>query len=126
MWRSGLKGTGRWWGARLAVEAKHVRFLLGDNNVTVIIKRPIIVTVGCGVRHTITWRSSFLVRGGIKLFPVDGTIVEVDGKTYRAKAYRRLKYATIALAEEMADIIFTNVDEKDNVLPKPVKRYGNF
>jgi hypothetical protein len=115
---------------RLAVEARYVKFMLGDDNVAVILKRPIMITVGCGVRHQITWRSSFLVRGGVKLFPVDSTIVEVGNKAYKARAWRRLKYATVVLAEEVADITLANVvrDEKGDikVLPKPIKQYGKF
>jgi len=107
---------------RLAVEAKHVRFLLGDNNVAVIVKRPVSVTVGCGVRHQITWRSSFLLRGGVKLFPAD-QIVEIGESVYHAVALRKLGYATIALVDSEGRITYSNVDEKDNVLPHVVKRY---
>ena len=114
---------------RLAIPAQYVRFLLGDNDVAVVVKRPISVTVGCGVRHQITWRSSFLVRGGVKLFPAE-EIIEVGNKAYKARAWRKLKYATIALVDEIAEITFTNVvrDEKGDikVLPKPIKQYGKF
>jgi hypothetical protein len=118
---------------RLAVEAKYVEFMLGNDNVAVVVKRPIIVNTGCGIRHRITWRSSFLLRGGVKLFPVQADadqIVEVGNKAYKARAWRRLKYATVVLADEVADTILTNVvrDEKGDikVLPKPVKQYGKF
>jgi len=115
---------------RLAVEAKHVKFMLGDDNVAVIVKRPVSVTVGCGVRHQITWRSNFMVRGGVKLFPANEEIIEVGNKAYKARAWRKLKYATIALVDEIAEITFTNVvrDEKGDikVLPKLIKQYGKF
>jgi len=115
---------------RLAIPAQYVRFLLGDNDVAVIIKKPIVVNTGCGVRHQITWRSSFLLRGGVKLFPANEEIIEVGNKAYKARAWRKLKYATIALVDEIAEITFTNVvrDEKGDikVLPKPVKQYGKF
>jgi hypothetical protein len=115
---------------RLAVEARYIKFMLGDDNVAVIIKRPITVNVGCGIRHRITWRSSFLVRGGVKLFPANEEIIEVGNKAYKARAWRKLKHATIALVDEIAEITFTNVvrDEKGDikVLPKPIKQYGKF
>jgi hypothetical protein len=107
---------------KLAVEARYIRFILGDNNVAVIVKRPVMTTVGCGVRHTITWRSSFLLRGGVKLFPAD-QIIEVDGRAYHAVALRKLGYATIALVDNEGEITYSNVDEKGNILAKPVKRY---
>jgi len=110
---------------RLAVEAKHVRFLLGDNNVAVIVKRPVSVTVGCGVRHQITWRSNFLLRGGVKLFPAN-EIIEVNGRAYHTVALRKLKYATIALIDREGRVIYGNVDEQGNILPHVVKRYEWF
>ena len=110
---------------RLTIPAQYVRFLLGDDNVAVIIKKPIVVNTGCGVRHQITWRSSFLVRGGVKLFPAD-QIVEIGGSVYHAVALRKLGYATIALVDSEGRITYSNVDEKGNVLPHVVKRYEWF
>jgi len=107
---------------RLAVEARYVKFMLGDDNVAVIIKKPIVVNTGCGVRHQITWRSNFLLRGGVKLFPAD-QIVEIGESVYHAVALRKLGYATIALVDSEGRITYSNVDEKGNVLPHVVKRY---
>ena len=110
---------------RLAIPAQYVRFLLGDNDVAVVVKRPISVTVGCGVRHQITWRSNFMVRGGVKLFPAD-QIIEIDGSVYHTVALRKLEYATIALIDREGRVTYGNVDEQGNILPHVVKRYEWF
>jgi hypothetical protein len=110
-------------GVKLAIEARqrHIKWILKDDNVAVIVKRPIVVTMGCGARHQIQFRSPFLLRGGIKLFPTD-EVVEVGGDVYHAIALRRLRYAMIALVDREGRVTFTNVDEKGNVLPRVVRR----
>jgi hypothetical protein len=110
---------------RLAIEAQHVKFMLGNDNVAVIIKKPVTVNVGCGIRHQITYRTQFLLRGGIKLFPAD-QIVEIGGDVYHVVALRKLKYATIALIDREGRVTYGNVDEQGNILPHVIKRYEWF
>jgi hypothetical protein len=107
---------------KLAIEGKYVKFMLRDDNVVVVVKKPITVDVGCGARHRIMWRSGFLLRGGIKLFPVD-QVVEIGGDVYHAVAARRLRYSTIMLADKVGRVTYGNVDDKSNVLPHMIKRY---
>jgi hypothetical protein len=110
---------------RLAVETRYIKFMLGDDNVAVIVKRPVMVTVGCGIRHNVMWRSNFMLRGGVKLFPAD-QIVEIDGRVYHTVALRKLEYATIALIDREGRVTYGNVDEQGNILPHVVKRYEWF
>ena len=88
----------------MAVEAKYVMFkLLSDSNVAVVEKRPIRTSVGCWLRvRRIGWRSDFLVRGGVKLFPAD-ELIEIDEKKYHVFAKRTLKYAMIAAIDKMVE-----------------------
>jgi hypothetical protein len=113
---------------KLAIEARHIKFMLGDDNVAVVVKKPITVDVGCGARHRITWRSSFLLRGGIKLFPAqaDQAVVEIGGNVYHVVATRKLRYATIVLADKVGRVTYGNVDDQGNVLPYVIKRYEWF
>ena len=88
---------------RLAVKAGFVRFIRKDN-VAIVEKRPITVSTGCWLRvRRIGWRSHFLLRGGIRLFPAD-KMVEIDSKTYHIIAERKLKYGAIMVADKMITV----------------------
>jgi hypothetical protein len=88
---------------RLAVEARYVMFKLLNDNIVVVLKRPIRVSTGCWLRvRRIGYISPFLVRGGVKLFPAD-TLIGMDGKSYHVIAMRKLRYATIAVADRMVE-----------------------
>jgi len=88
---------------RLAVEASRMMYKLLNNDVVVIEKRPIRVSTGCWLRvRRIGWRSDFLVRGGIKVFPTD-ELIKIDDKTYHVIAKRKLKYAMIAVIDKMVE-----------------------
>ncbi len=85
---------------RLAVSAPLVSFTIKDH-VAIVEKKPIWITTGCRLRiGRIGWKSEFLVRGGIRLFPTD-KIVKLDDRTYHVVAERRLKYGVVMVADKM-------------------------
>jgi hypothetical protein len=87
---------------RLAVEARFVDFLLGNDNVAVVKKQPIEVVVRTSWRlrgSIMRWTSPFLVRGGVKLSPIPKQIVREGYMVYEVSAIRRLKYGKVMLAE---------------------------
>jgi hypothetical protein len=100
---------------RLAVSARLVDFVLPkDENgnyasVAIVKKKPIWTTVSCRLRRRIGWRSSFLLRGGIKLFPVD-RIVRFDDKEYHVVAMREMKYGTVMIADRMVSPTTVNFE----------------
>jgi hypothetical protein len=99
-----------WWGVRLAFEARFVSFILKDN-VAVVEKKPIWITTGCGLLRVgrIGWKSSFLLRGGARLYPTD-KLVKLEDKAYHVVAEKKFKYGTIMVADRMisqtADVRF--------------------
>jgi hypothetical protein len=85
---------------RLAVNATLVSFILKDH-VAIVERKPIWITTGCWLRvRRVGWKSEFLVRGGIRLFPVD-KLVRIEDKTYHIIAERKLKYGTVMVADKM-------------------------
>jgi hypothetical protein len=107
---------------KLAVRAGLVDFVLPppkdsargsggfDTSVAVVKKKPIWVTTGCKLRvGRIGWKSDFLLRGGVKLFPVD-KLIRLDNKTYHIIAERKLKYGTIMLADKMISVVEVNFE----------------
>jgi hypothetical protein len=88
-------------GMKLAIEAKLIDFKLVEDKTVVVEKKPVRLSIGCALRiRRLGWRSSFLVRGGVKLFPAD-KLVEIGGKTYHVIAERRLRYGTVMIADMM-------------------------
>jgi hypothetical protein len=109
-------------GAVLAVEAKYVEFFLGNDNVAVVKKAPIVVTVALGSKREDWYRSPFLLRGGVKLFPVD-EVVEDGNRVYHVTMLRRLKYGFVALSDKQGEVRERIIDERGRLLPKPEKYY---
>ena len=98
-------------GMRIAIPAEHVSFIV-QNDVAVIVKKPIIIDVGCGARHRLVFKSPFLLRGGVKLFPIKH---EEENKTHME---RKLKYATIMLVDGWISakgyLVFEKLPDKEN------------
>ena len=74
---------------KLAVDTEHVEFLL-QNDVAIVIKKPIYINVGCGARTRAIFKSPFTLRGGVKLFPAREKIDE-----YEVILKRKLRYAEL-------------------------------
>ncbi|MFZ8823811.1 MAG: hypothetical protein ACO2O0_06640, partial [Desulfurococcales archaeon] len=62
---------------KLAVDTEHVEFLL-QNDVAIVIKKPIYINVGCGARTRAIFKSPFTLRGGVKLLPAREKIDEYE------------------------------------------------
>jgi hypothetical protein len=109
-------------GAVLAVEAKYVEFFLGNENVAVVKKSPIVVTTALGPGREDWYRSPFLLRGGVKLFPAD-EVVEDGNRVYHAVLLRRLRYGFVALIDRRGEVRERIIDERGRLLAKPEKYY---
>jgi hypothetical protein len=109
-------------GTVLAVEAKYVEFFLGNENVAVVKKSPIVVTTALGPGREDWYRSPFLLRGGVKLFPAD-EVIEDGNRVYHATLLRRLKYGFVALIDRSGEVRERIIDERGRLLAKPEKYY---
>ena len=109
-------------GAVLAVEAKYVEFFLGSENVAVVKKSPIVVATTLGPKREDWYRSPFLLRGGVKLFPAD-EVVEHGNHVYHTVLLRRLKHGFVALIDRCGEVRERIIDERGRLLAKPEKYY---
>jgi len=62
---------------KLAIHTEYVEFIL-QNDVAIVVKKPIYVDKGCGARTRAIFKSPFTVRGGVKLFPANEKLDEYE------------------------------------------------
>jgi hypothetical protein len=74
---------------KLAIGTEYVEFLL-QNDVAIVVKKPIYLDKGCGARTRAIFKSPFVVRGGVKLFPTSEKIDE-----HEVILKRKLRYAEL-------------------------------
>jgi hypothetical protein len=90
--------------------------------VAVVKKSPIVVTTALGPGREDWYRSPFLLRGGVKLFPAD-EVIEDGNRVYHATLLRRLKYGFVALIDRSGEVRERIIDERGRLLAKPEKYY---